>query len=231
MLGFTNNEGIIWDTVPLVKSQEPQDAHPEETVLLSFNITNADLKTEIAKQIEHFYYKNDHSSVGRLGRIKHAGDAWILWEVLKSAKAHAKIEDQDLYLYMFSADTKLNYFKRLHPITAKVEGASHGDDLGYVFKTKYTPDMKPGIPEWNAMENVIKLWTNFAKYGNPTPEFEEFYVTWKPVKDQTLNYLDIGTKSLTMKSNPFHERMTFWNNLEEKYAKGREIEEYVHSEL
>lgn len=217
MLGLTNNEGIIWDVATLLNNEEIHDLPPEKAVLYSFNITDEAVKADVSSKIYNFYYKESE----KLGSLKLFGDAWFYWEALKSAKAHAKIKVENLYLYIFSADTELNYFKRLFPATAKIEGACHADDLGYIFKTIYTPNMEPSSPEWNAMETTVKLWTNFAKYGNPTPKFEEFHVTWKPVEERTLNYMNIGTNHLIMKSNPFPRRMTFWDKLEEN-VKGKE---------
>lgn len=227
MLGFTNNEAILWDVLLLLTNQELQDIPPERAVLYSFNITDENIKIEIANKIRNFYYGGNHSSFDNLGRYKLGGDAYVYWEALKSAKYHAKIEDQNVYLYMFSADTELNYFKRLHPMTAKIEGASHIDDLGYIFKTIHTPDIKPRSPEWNAMERVVKLWTNFAKYGNPTPKRKEFNVPWKLVRGRGRNYMDIGTDSLNMRANPFRRRMAFWDMLEEEYVTRRENKGYV----
>lgn len=230
MLGFTNNEGLVGDVINRLRGIEPQDIPPESSIVYHFNITDENVKAEIANKVRNFYYE-DNPAIGRLGRMNLIGDAWIVWGMLKSARAHAKLGGQNPYLYMLSADTQLNYFKRLNPITANIEGASHLDDLGYIFKTIYTPDIKPGSLEWSLMEKVVKLWTNFAKYGNPTPTEEEFKETWRPLEEDALNYMNIGNNGLSMGTDPFNESMTFWDKIEEEYSRERTSEDDTHAEL
>lgn len=56
---------------------------------------------------------------------------------------------------------------------------------------------------------MVKLWTNFAKTGNPNPIQG---VIWKPVRQNEINYVDIG-ETLTSNINPEKERMEFWDNI------------------
>lgn len=50
-----------------------------------------------------------------------------------------------------------------------INGASHGDDLGYLFHWKSpTQDLKSNntFRERKMMKTMIKMWTNFAKTGS-----------------------------------------------------------------
>lgn len=102
-----------------------------------------------------------------------------------------------------SIETKLNIFKRIGNITAP--GVCHGDDIGYLFKTKLSPDLKPGSLEEMSVKRFVKYWTSFAKSGNPGPE-------WKAVNKNEINFVDIG-EDITTGSNPEAERMEFWKNI------------------
>ncbi|KAI4468944.1 carboxylesterase [Holotrichia oblita] len=223
-------ENIEYDLAFLPKTAEELIASKEyKEVPFMLGLTNeegivADVVFLIStgKQIE-FPKESDRPS-----QLWIAGDAWLTYGVYKSIVAHSKRDHKDLYFYVLSADTELNYFKRLHPVTAKYKGASHIDDLGYIFKTKFTPDFKPDSIEAKSMEKVVKLWTNFAKYGNPTPKSDEVGVMWKPVEDGALNFMNIGTGSLKLDRNPFAERIHFWDKLHEKYAG---CEKPTHAEL
>lgn len=64
------------------------------------------------------------------------------------------------------------------------------------------------------MRRITKLWTNFARYGNPTPEKDELIgVVWKPVaNEKELNYLHID-EEFSMKVNPDRERMALWDEI------------------
>lgn len=227
MFGFTNKELIIADTIFLLKSGELANIPVELTILHTLNLKNDKTKAEVANKIKDFYYKNKDSS-DRNAIIDNTGDAWIYWGVYQSILAHAKRLHRNLYLYVLSPDTELNFFKRLHPLTAKYPGTAHLDDLGYIFKTKYTPDFKSDSLEAKSMQNVVKLWTNFAKYGHPTPKRDEFGLTWKPVEEGALNFLNIGTEGLELSVNPYSDRMAFWEKLHQDYASGKSDR---HSEL
>lgn len=64
------------------------------------------------------------------------------------------------------------------------------------------------------MRRMTKLWANFSRYGNPTPEKDELIrVVWKPVSNENeLNYLNIG-EEFSMEVNPDKERMGLWDEI------------------
>ncbi|XP_043801166.1 juvenile hormone esterase-like [Apis laboriosa] len=85
-------------------------------------------------------------------------------------------------------------------VKRQVSGASHTDDAPYLI---YSPRLKSDNPDPPAvgtkdritMERMTRMWTNFAKTGNPTSIKDEFVnVDWKPVTTNDLSYLDIGSK-------------------------------------
>lgn len=95
-----------------------------------------------------------------------------------------------------------------------VVGASHADDLGYLFKTVLTPDLEPGSIEDVSVRKLTKIWTTFAKYGNPNSTGREPVVDieWKPVTAVQMNFVDIREK-LSAGVNPEGERMKFWDEI------------------
>ena len=103
-------------------------------------------------------------------------------------------------------------------------GACHADDLGYLFHIDQLTAVDQKSDERRTIERMVKMWTNFAKVGNPTPprvESPSLDVAWKPFTQSELNYLDIG-KELRMDVNPEAERMLFWDemyNLNQKTSK------------
>lgn len=73
---------------------------------------------------------------------------------------------------------------------------------------------------------MCRMWTNFAKYGNPTPANDDsLSVKWnqvKPTKDGdnfVLDYLNIDDKS-QMLVDPDKNRIDFWRNLYQKWNGG-----------
>jgi carboxylesterase type B len=99
-------------------------------------------------------------------------------------------------------------------LTSFLPGVSHCDDVGYLFKHFLSPKIEPGSIEEKSVTRFVKLWTNFAKYGNPTPDKNDLVldVVWKPVTGKELDYLDIG-KDLVARTNPYFERLNFWKEI------------------
>jgi carboxylesterase type B len=150
-----------------------------------------------------------------------------------------RVSDAHMYLYRASIQTKLNLVKELlridepgavlkprnvlYVLTPSLLVCCHFDEIGYLFKNFGTPKIEPGSIEDLSLRRVVRLWTNFAKFGNPTPfKYDKLLnVTWRPVMDEELEFLDIGTK-LTLLKNFEADRMKFWDKLYQDGAAGRE---------
>jgi carboxylesterase type B len=73
------------------------------------------------------------------------------------------------------------------------------------------------------MKNLmIKYWTNFAKFGHPTPASSDNTTQWLPYGEQK-NYMVIDSEP-KMSTNLENERMVFWQKIHwnEREAKIRE---------
>lgn len=93
----------------------------------------------------------------------------------------------------------------------KFLGACHADDLGYLFKNIALPDCHPESKERTTINRFARMWSNFAKYGNPTPT-QELKVLWKPVEEGHWLVLDFGDE-LNMRESPEMERMELWKQI------------------
>ncbi|XP_046976282.1 esterase FE4-like [Vanessa cardui] len=111
-----------------------------------------------------------------------------------------------VYQYLFSYVGNLNHIKNKYNIS--LEGASHGDELGYLFiMSDYRT---PSAEDQMVIDRMATIWTNFAKYGKPVPsETELLPVTWDPITDETVPCLNIDSE-LTIISRPFNRRLAFW---------------------
>ncbi|XP_063635600.1 juvenile hormone esterase-like [Cydia splendana] len=107
-------------------------------------------------------------------------------------------------------------------VESEKEGAIHGAELDYLFKTVMQPD---GIDQsefgHKMVDRVTTLWANFIKYGNPTPEISDLIpLKWSPVTDTTRPYLNIGAE-LLMEERFLKERMAFWDLFQSVYGRYR----------
>jgi len=72
-------------------------------------------------------------------------------------------------------------------------------------------------------ETMCKLWTNFAKYGDPTPEGSNpLPFKWNHIKasdEKEFEYLILDDE-VKMEKNLHRERMDFWRNNYQKWNGG-----------
>ena len=90
-------------------------------------------------------------------------------------------------------------------------GVCHGDDLIYVFDNPPLNDNDQFVRDL-----MTTAWTNFAKYGDPTPPDSEF--EWTPQPDGSEHhFFNISGPSSAMASSQFiQDRMTLWDRVLEK---------------
>lgn len=135
--------------------------------------------------------------------------------ILGFTKNLARTCTQPIYLYKFDVVAPRNKLRKVMKIPPNVPGASHGDDLGYIFESFLFRDnpIIPGTIEDITMRRNVKFWVNFAKYGNPSYDREDFKnLTWQPVTKDTLNYLYFG-EELTVGVNPEEDRLRVWKKV------------------
>ncbi|KPJ21083.1 Cholinesterase [Papilio machaon] len=96
----------------------------------------------------------------------------------------------------------------------------HADELPYMFHMKLLADFLPEIENnsrlMELIDQVTKLWTNFAKYGNPTPD-DSLGVIWKPYTLEGQDFLDIG-ENLVAGTRPDKDELEFWEQIYTKYC-------------
>lgn len=87
------------------------------------------------------------------------------------------------------------------------------DELGYLFHSELTPVITPESLEDRSLRSFVELWTNFASYGNTTPEDNKYLQgkSWIPLGGlDKLPVFDIGC-TLEMKEDiPERGRMDVW---------------------
>nr|AGT95756.1 carboxylesterase A5 [Locusta migratoria] len=174
--------------------------------------------TPISETVRHFYFKKERVTESTLDILLNLlGDKQFTYPVIRAATLHSSQKSSPVYLYHFAADTGLNYAKKLFGIPDE-KGAVHSDETAYLLKTNIMPaEVKPHSAEEKAIARMTKLWTNFAKTGNPTPEDDTLLnVKWPLFTSKNSDYLNISHTGLEVGTNLLQERMFFWENLYNK---------------
>lgn len=106
--------------------------------------------------------------------------------------------DEPLFYYMLSYQSKWNVHEM---VGSSLNGTGHMDDIGYLFNVQAL--QAPTDPKhfFNVFrKKMVSMWTNFAKYGHPTPSNvpfngPSFHVNWLDSKE-TGAQLEINEKAV-----------------------------------
>ncbi|XP_023017623.2 esterase FE4 isoform X1 [Leptinotarsa decemlineata] len=178
---------------------------------LNLDMNNPTLGT-MSKKLTDFYFR-----MGDITEIfQFITDFYFVYGITKCAKMHARSQEHPVYLYRMSLDAGLNYLKKKNKLD-HLPGASHADEVGYLFKVKNCMELEKNGLEEVSVRRFVKLWTDFAKYGNPTPDGNDLNILWNPVEKDEMHILDIG-EELNMHIDPERDRLKVWNELFEMYS-------------
>lgn len=171
-------------------------------------------KKAILDRIKQFYFGDQRISTNTLqGFIDMMGDIFFSNGVFKSLYLRSQhLTNAPLYLYEFAYDGPAGLSKNY--IHSNLSGVAHADDVGYVFKFSILNAVfETNKKVQTVSRNLLTLYSNFLKYGNPTPfQSQVVSVTWPPVSQRQLPYLRV-TESLELKKNPNESRNRFWAEL------------------
>uniref|UniRef100_A0A2P2HXS8 Carboxylic ester hydrolase n=1 Tax=Hirondellea gigas TaxID=1518452 RepID=A0A2P2HXS8_9CRUS len=96
------------------------------------------------------------------------------------------------------------------PATYK-KWVGHADDLAYLFPGSSLFKAHDNEADKEMTNRMVKLWTNFAATGNPTPDASQGFV-WEAAEDGRLRHLVIQPQPY-MADDHRQEIREFWNNL------------------
>lgn len=176
----------------------------------------------LAQEMREFYLNGCEFSEATVdGFVKMRGDTdFLMSQTITNdlnVKYHPNIKQ---FLYEFQFDGKLNLQKKDIKLE-HLKGACHADDIFYLFggvlanKVELTEDSR----EFKMRKLMCKLWTNFAKFHDPTPDHDNpLDFNWTPVQATSgdYDYLVINDK-MRMVRNLNKERMDFWRGVYRKY--------------
>ncbi|OXU28410.1 hypothetical protein TSAR_000839 [Trichomalopsis sarcophagae] len=216
LIGYNDREGtflykIFEDADYEDKNVNFEDyVHPHVLEMLKRNKLNAN-------DLKRLYFKKEKISKNTaLKFIDLMSDVYFVEGIHRVAKVQAERNSASTYLYQFTYDQGPNFTKGM--FNSDISGSTHMDELIYLFSMKFhkalgMEPIKKGSPHFKVMEQIVEMWTNFAKCGyvkRPTPVFTELLpVHWLPLTNGTvLRYLNIGEEL----------RMEKVLNVEERYA-------------
>lgn len=130
---------------------------------------------EAVQDVKDFYFSEGKVKITKPSEyITYAGDILNIYAVDYAARQYANVSLKPVYYYHFDYSSELNENKMslINEFTTKdgTWGAVTGDELCYLFKCpklrkEYRKFNKTDSEEIFIQRNMIKMWTNFIKYG------------------------------------------------------------------
>ncbi|XP_053690007.1 esterase E4-like [Sabethes cyaneus] len=226
--GCTSGEGLLGVRMMLGRLEEFDRDDSRLVPQLMGNPPGLD-KFKLGAEIKRYYFgekRIDKHSLNELNDLM--SDNIFITNTVVGAEWLAKYQPSvKHYHYRFSYDGQFSCCKKLFNLS-HVKGACHGDDLFYLFRSKLLPQLPESSDECRIRNLMVRMWTNFAKYDDPTPDGDDPLLTckWVPVgtvsKNEDvfdLNCLEIGILP-KMTVNPAEERIQLWRKYLQTYRKG-----------
>ncbi|RVE46586.1 hypothetical protein evm_008773 [Chilo suppressalis] len=208
IIGYNSHEGLI-NLKLIMKNVDIINSHfhyllPREMLQ---KLTQSRLNF-FGESIKNFYFKD--AFIKEDNSEKYLTDYHYAISILRFAYFYAASK-QPTFFFKFCMDSELNKFKDYMGY-GHIKGTCHVDNLFYIFENKVNKSIyeeKPHAKE--LIYKMTKLWTEFAKTGNPTPD-DYFEVKWPTFTQTKREFLNINEK-LTVDVYPDKERHEFWHNL------------------
>lgn len=238
MLGGTTLEGgmmFLWlDGVKLEEIfEDPANfTLPRE---LGLDITNAKDKqkaSEYGTKLKKFYFGDNSPSPETLKEyltvitltsksfyinetflFQYAGDLHFWHGIYRAVMSRISSKGAGkTFFYHFDMNTSLNLMKLF--LRKDYEGACHGDDMSYLFKSNLPGALAPAIDskEFKLIRQMVSFVTSFAINGNPNCIENES--EWEPIdSSEPLKCFSITNDSLEMITFPGIDRLNVWNEI------------------
>ncbi|XP_060570513.1 neuroligin-4, Y-linked-like [Ruditapes philippinarum] len=229
MIGVNNYDGVVYQTLlsfylnvtsdPLKLSQQQFN---DIVVPRAVEAWLGEMPTQDALDLTIYEYTTWDDLLNVKRRIKNVVDIVTDYALnaptISTARSHIN-DNSSTYVYQFSASPP----KRLLPVLPFMDGknvASHADELPYVFG--FTENLRS---YWNMPESMIEpndyklsremitMWTNFAKSGNPNSPVPLNGSSWPAYDNSGEMYLEIKSDQSYIQQRLRAEQVVFWNSL------------------
>ncbi|XP_046751124.1 juvenile hormone esterase-like [Diprion similis] len=216
MFGYNSVEGIILiQTIESGGESRMEQVFEQLVSRMLSEFPTSKMSHAKAEIKEYYFGEKDISKDVIDSYIQFLGDTCFVLGIHEAALIQAKAKSPS-YFYRFSHDSPQKLSKHFLHLEIDIKGAGHMDELAYIFRPEAFPDVpfiEPGSVEQIISERFLRLWTDFAKTGNPTPKIDDLIrENWQPMSTTTKNYLNIDAE-LTPSVDPDQEMWKFWKSI------------------
>ncbi|XP_049778162.1 LOW QUALITY PROTEIN: juvenile hormone esterase-like [Schistocerca cancellata] len=173
-----------------------------KSVAPCLHLATAQQQQEAALKMRDFYFGNGTVSVDNPDPVVDFNNDMMFFEPADAlVRKVSELSDTPVFYYEFDYRGKI--------VQSTNWGVNHAGDIFVLFVRDDTVcNLDPESEEDQVRRNMVRYWTNFAKYGNPTPEADP--VIWEPYNNVTRSYM-LMQSNFSLAHNKDAERMDFWH--------------------
>uniref|UniRef100_A0A1B6D898 Carboxylic ester hydrolase n=1 Tax=Clastoptera arizonana TaxID=38151 RepID=A0A1B6D898_9HEMI len=220
IIGCTTNEGSVMFT-PIL-DLELINKNAEFIIPPHVNVPK-NKREDVAREIMQFYFGDKPVTMENIDPLVDLiADVAFNTGIHQATYLLADNSPHPVYSYRFSKKRENSFLEDLLRKSfpdLKLKGAAHGADAEFIFKfnvpnvvtfKEHTDDEKKYV---QALTTII---TTFGKTGNPN---SDSFPGWKPTLTSDPQYLELGDDIKMIPGHLYAERIQFWNNVYDKYAR------------
>ncbi|XP_069356395.1 juvenile hormone esterase-like isoform X2 [Maniola hyperantus] len=216
LLGYTSNEGLI--AVPLLETSSiianyrrfPDVLVPRDM----YYQTTPTVHLQLADNIRKYYTGSPLKYLDTIPIfVSYETDLYI-YPVIRYARHLSNGGNGKIYLFEFSSVSERNYLSE-PGIKYGLRGVARFENLLYLFYSKaLNLPVNKNAASYKLIQQYCALYTNFAIFGNPTPD-ASLGVVWPTYDPGSAIYLDVG-QNLTLRTDPKSSTVCFWKSIYEQ---------------
>ncbi|XP_005096887.2 acetylcholinesterase [Aplysia californica] len=201
ILGMNKNEGIYFDLYGFIKDF-PLEGNGQIDQIQFDNILPkiVDDPNKI-QQVKNEYFKDLSLSYAEIVDAV-SGDVLFKCPLIDFGQAYSNLGGE-VYMYSFEHRVADNPWPEWF-------GVAHGYEIEIVFGLPLAPNSLSPSDEKTLSVEVMKLWTTFARTGNPNGAVE----VWPRYDEAEEKYLVLDTSSNVVKEGLRRDQCAFWASLE-----------------
>ncbi|KAJ2948618.1 hypothetical protein O0L34_g7871 [Tuta absoluta] len=233
MIGFNSRNGLEECLQYLIEPRYLNSVEKDFVLLMPRRVDFRfdpldDIYDEAVKDIKKFYFpKKNKVTIRSVSEyITYSSDLHTV-AIDDMVKHYSNISSSHVFYYYFDYYGGLNENKndmmKFFKVYDGTWGAAAGDELCYLFKC---PRLRKNYLKYNQIDSeevsvvrkMVRVWSNFAKFGNPTPQGDPLLedLQWPPYTTENTNFLHIEG-SFSVKEDLLKVRFQFWEEFVKKW--------------
>jgi len=216
LLTVNAEEGLSFKSAQLIKRPDMakkfnEQWHEMAPEMYHYEHLSPELKDNVSEAMRSFYFGNKTPIISEENFENFTNsfsDILFIFGSRVVGLQHAKHAPT----YAGVIDIKGTWSGILGQLYKEPLGMAHADDLQYVFNFERYPKIPLGSDLFVASHRLIRMYVNFAKFGNPN--YDQSDLQWKPISEseitsRDLNWMYIRNKDCEAMKSPLDERMKF----------------------